>query len=86
MLNIAASEAVVDPKEAAEYAGLVYVTDETSGIRRKRARKGFRYEDEARRAPVRGKAILGRIRTLAIPPAWTDVWICPKANGHLLVR
>ncbi|MGA7116224.1 MAG: DNA topoisomerase IB [Hyphomicrobium sp.] len=83
MLNIAASEAVVDPKEAAEYAGLVYVTDEAPGIRRKRAGEGFRYEDEARRAAVRDKAILDRIRTLAIPPAWTDVWICPKAHGHL---
>lgn len=83
MLNIAASEAVVDPKEAAEYAGLMYVTDEAPGIRRKRAGKGFRYEDEARRATVRDEAVLDRIRALAIPPAWTDVWICARPNGHL---
>jgi len=47
-----------------------------------RAGKGFRYVD-ADQKPVSDKAILRRIKSLAIPPAWVDVWICPISNGHL---
>jgi DNA topoisomerase-1 len=81
MLKLPA-DAVVEVKDAAEYAGLTYVTDEKPGIRRKRAGKGFRYET-ATGAPVRDEATLKRIRALAIPPAWRDVWICPQASGHI---
>src|SRR5689334_22111455 len=56
--------------------------DDRPGLRRLRAGKGFRYVDERGRA-VRDAPTLARIRALAIPPAWTDVWICPSSNGHL---
>lgn len=83
MLTMPASEAVVDPQEAAAAAGLVYVSNDTAGIRRLRSGKGFRYRDDVRGTVVRDESTLARIKSLAIPPAWTDVWICPKANGHL---
>ncbi len=67
---------------SAREAGLTYVTDERPGIRRQRAGKGFRYIDAAGRT-VRDAEVLARIRKLAIPPAWTEVWICPTASGHL---
>lgn len=75
-------ETVVDPKEAAEAAGLVYVSDETPGITRKRSGKGFRYET-AQGQTLKDATNLKRIRSLAVPPAWTNVWICPRPNGHL---
>ncbi|MEZ5817691.1 MAG: DNA topoisomerase IB [Hyphomicrobiaceae bacterium] len=75
-------ETVVDPKGAAEAAGLVYVSDETPGITRKRSGKGFRYET-AQGQTLKDVANLKRIRSLAVPPAWTNVWICPRSNGHL---
>lgn len=62
-------------------AGLFYVADDCPGITRRRNGKGFTYRSG--RGPVRDKRTLERIRQLAIPPAWTDVWICPQANGHL---
>ncbi|MDO1558412.1 DNA topoisomerase IB [Brevundimonas sp. 2R-24] len=62
--------------------GLTWCTDEGSGIRRRRAGKGFAYID-ANGARVTDEKTLARIRSLAIPPAWTDVWICPRANGHI---
>lgn len=71
----------VDPKDAAAAAGLVYVSDEKAGISRKRAGKGFRFE--AARGQKLDEQSLKRVRSLAIPPAWTDVWICSRANGHL---
>src|SRR3954447_16203727 len=77
-----AAETIVDPRDAAESAGLIYVSDEEPGIRRRKAGKGFAYT-----RPVGGKVedepTLKRIRKLAIPPAWTDVWICAKPNGHI---
>ncbi|HEX5866567.1 MAG TPA: DNA topoisomerase IB, partial [Beijerinckiaceae bacterium] len=78
----AESGTVVDPREAAESAGLVYVSDEEPGIRRRKAGKGFSYAKPGGEA-VKDTAVLKRIRSLAIPPAYTDVWICPKANGHI---
>ncbi len=76
------SENVVDPRDAAETAGLRYVSDEEPGIRRKKAGKGFAYvgPDGGR---IADEATLARIRSLAIPPAYTDVWICPRADGHI---
>jgi DNA topoisomerase I len=62
--------------------GLRYVTDRAPGIERRRARTGFRYVDSTGR-PVRDASHVDRIRALAIPPAWTDVWISPDPNGHL---
>ncbi|HWJ94253.1 MAG TPA: DNA topoisomerase IB [Telluria sp.] len=73
---------MVDPTEVAESAGLVYVTDEAKGITRERAGDGFKYA-KPNGQPVSDEATLERIRKLAIPPAWTDVWICTRANGHL---
>lgn len=67
---------------AARQAGLVYVSDCMPGIVRERMREGFGYRDPHGR-PVRGDSVLQRIRALAIPPAYTDVWICTRANGHL---
>jgi len=63
--------------------GLTYVSDQDPGIRRKPARgSGFNYLGPAGKA-VTDEKTLDRIRTLAVPPAWTDVWISPKANGHI---
>ena len=78
-----ASEPVVtDAHEAAESAGLTYVSDVEPGIRRKKCGSGFMYFGVSG-AKVKDAAILKRIRKLAVPPAWTDVWICPNSNGHL---
>jgi DNA topoisomerase-1 len=70
-----------DPPAAAKAAGLRYVNDNKPGIRRERDRDKFRYLD-ADGDPVTDEATLARIKSLAIPPAWTEVWICPQANGH----
>ena len=75
-------ENVVDPRDAAETAGLRYVSDEEPGIRRKKAGKGFTYVGPDGRK-VADEATLSRIRSLAIPPAYADVWICPRADGHV---
>lgn len=61
---------------------LCHVRDNGRGIRRERARGGFRYVD-ARGRRVIDAAVLARVRALAIPPAWEGVWVCPKANGHI---
>ena len=71
-----------DSVAAAVAAHLRYVSDEQPGIRRQRAGRGFRYVDAEGR-PIRDEAVKQRIRALALPPAWRDVWICPRANGHL---
>lgn len=68
--------------EHAEQAGLRWVTDARPGIVRERHGDGFRYR-KADGTPVTDEATLARIRALAIPPAYTDVWICPTANGHI---
>jgi DNA topoisomerase-1 len=73
----------VDPIEAAKAAGLRYVTDAMPGIRRKRVGKNFSYIGSDGR-PIRDPDQLRRIKSLAIPPAWTNVWICPTQNGHIL--
>jgi len=70
------------PTESARAAGLRYVTTEMPGFVRKRAGKGFVYVDSRGRT-IRNQNVIKRINSLAIPPAWTDVWICPLENGHL---
>jgi DNA topoisomerase I len=75
----------VDPVESAEQAGLRYIAEADEalpGIRRKRAGKGFAYIAPDGRS-IRDKQELARFKSLAIPPAWTDVWICPDPNGHI---
>src|SRR5262245_51698228 len=71
-----------DPVASARAAGLRYVRDDRPGIRRRRSGKGFRYVGPSGEV-VHDEETLARIRSLAIPPAWADVWICPQANGHL---
>jgi DNA topoisomerase I len=80
--KIADLDIVTDPAEAAEEAGLRYVSDERPGYSRKANGDDFEYLD-AEGKPIRDEQRLLRIKRLAIPPAWTDVWICPSANGHL---
>ena len=72
----------VAPTASAKAAGLRYVCDSQRGIRRLRSGKGFRYIGPWGR-PVTDEATLKRIRRLAIPPAWTDVWIATDARAHL---
>ena len=73
---------IAESKEAARAAGLRYITDRRAGLHRVKTRTGFRYVDPEGK-PVHDKEILGRIKSLVIPPAWNDVWISPIANGHL---
>src|SRR3954447_11070656 len=82
MLDLSPAEALVDAKEAAAYAGLTYVSDQSPGIHRRKSGKAFRYATE-KGERVKDPATLKRIKALAIPPAWTDVWICSKASGHI---
>ena len=73
-----------NPEGAAKVAGLRYVTDTVPGVARLRAGTGFRYRAADGRM-VRERETLARIRKLAIPPAWENVWICARADGHLQV-
>src|SRR3954468_264385 len=75
-----AVELIRDPIESAQAAGLRYVSDTTPGIRRKRAGSGFSYVAPDGKV-IKDATEISRIRSLAIPPAYTDVWICPRANG-----
>src|SRR5512134_136255 len=72
----------VEGKSAAKSAGLRYVDDRGPGISRVRRGQGVGYCGPDGR-PIRNGETLARIRSLAVPPAWRDVWICPDANGHL---
>src|SRR5262245_58784624 len=76
------AEAVVDPKEAARYAGPTHLADDRQGSGGRRGGQGFRYAD-AQRGRVSHSPPSKRIRAVAIPPAWTDVWICPRPDGHI---
>lgn len=71
-----------ESEAAARDAGLRYVSDQRPGIRRRRVGRSFAYLHPDGR-PVREARELARIRSLAIPPAYEDVWICPIANGHV---
>lgn len=82
-MNPEVSTVTADPVECARDAGLRYVRDEsTPGIIRKKRGRGFVYYLPSG-AQVKDEPTLKRIRSLVIPPAWTQVWICPQANGHL---
>jgi len=76
--NIDSAELVA----AARSARMRYVRDDAPGITRQRAGKDFIYRDTDG-APIRDEETLRRIRALAVPPAWTEVWICPDPRGHL---
>jgi DNA topoisomerase-1 len=73
--------AICDPADAARLAGLRYVSDEEPGIARRRCGSGFTYRDG--RGTIRDADARARIDRLAIPPAWTEVWICPDDRGHI---
>ena len=75
-------EIVTDPEEAAEEAGLRYVSDDQPGYTRKAKGDDFEFFDTTGKKITDETRVL-RIKRLAVPPAYKDVWICPKANGHL---
>ncbi len=74
--------ALPEPEKAAANAGLIYVADTEAGLRRRKCGRGFTYFDE------KGRRVAGkpreRLAALAIPPAWTDVWIAPQEQAHIL--
>jgi len=76
------TKVAADSLEAAEDAGLRYVSDEQRGFSRRRKGEEFEYFD-TKGKPIRDEQRLLRIKRLAIPPAWSDVWICPSPNGHI---
>lgn len=76
------STRINEHRRAATRAGLRYVTDGAPGIRRRRAGTGWAFYTPAGNR-ITARAERRRIKSLAIPPAWTDVWICPDANGHI---
>jgi DNA topoisomerase I len=71
-----------DPKQSTTAAGLRYVSDNSPGISRKSRGSEIKFYDGEGRV-IKKSEELQRIRSLAIPPAWKNVWICPRANGHL---
>jgi DNA topoisomerase-1 len=71
----------IEPREAAEQAGLHYVSDEDPGITRKKSGRGFAYYLKGKL--LRDETVLKRVRSLAVPPAYHDVWICPDPRGHI---
>ncbi len=82
---VAAPHSVATPAgslAAAKSAGLRYVNDADPGLARHPSRGDFRYLNSRGRR-INDSVTLARIRRLAIPPAWTDVWICPHADGHI---
>jgi DNA topoisomerase IB len=81
-LESAISDLSLAPQEIAAASGLLYVTDDEPGLSRIRRGKGFAYKN-LQGAVVRDSATLQRIRSLAIPPAYADVWICTHPRGHL---
>lgn len=80
--KVADLQIVTDPEEAAQEAGLRYVSDEQPGYTRKKKGDDFEFFD-TKGKPITDETRLLRIRRLAIPPAYSDVWICPTANGHI---
>src|SRR5205085_12012521 len=72
-----------EPRDAARFAGLRYVSDDRPGIRRRRSGRGFSYSSPTGER-ITDPEQLRWIRSLAVPPAWTDVWISPTRNGHIL--
>ena len=80
--TLAHADAVAESKSTAKAAGLVYVSDADPGISRALKGDHFVFFD-AKGKPIENEAEVVRIRKLAVPPAYTDVWICPRANGHI---
>jgi DNA topoisomerase-1 len=76
------SNDAIEPVVGPVPAGLVWCSDAEPGLTRREARQGFDYYD-TKGAPIRDPRVLDRIRGLAIPPAWSEVWICPSARGHI---
>ena len=76
------SKLVAEAIEAAEEAGLRYISDDRAGYTRRKKGDDFEYLDTDGK-PVRDEQRLLRLKRLAIPPAWTDVWICPSSNCHI---
>lgn len=74
----------LSPDQEAELAGLVYVSADGPGYMRRRCGRGFRYVD-SKGVTVRQGDLIQRFRSLVIPPAWEDVWICEHIDGHLQV-
>jgi DNA topoisomerase-1 len=72
----------LDPVKAAKVAQLRYVSDKKPGITRHRSGTSFSYHHPDGK-PVRDEETLARIKRLAIPPAWEEVWVCPFENGHI---
>jgi DNA topoisomerase-1 len=81
-LPTSATLAMADAPAVAKAAGLRYVHDGMPGISRERRGEQFRYRDPVGRL-IADEATLARIKSRAIPPAWTEVWICQRDNGHL---
>ena len=71
-----------DPRSDAAAAGLRYVADDEPGLTRRVRGRGFTFLDAGGR-PVDDPGTVARLRALAVPPAWRDVWLCPDADGHL---
>lgn len=80
--SISIAEAVTNPIESAKAVGLRYVSDTIPGIRRHRSGEEFVYVGVDGH-PIADPEELARFKALIIPPAWTDVWICPLPDGHL---
>ena len=80
--EIKADEIKPDPEQSARDAGLRYVSDEAPGITRRKSGRGFSYRDTDGNT-IRDKKIIQRIKDLAIPPAYTELWICPHPKGHI---
>lgn len=77
-----ANSDTAEPRKIAKRAGLVYADDSAPGFQRIRRGKRFNYVGPSGKV-VRDPRVLQRIRSLAIPPAWTNVWICRRPRGHL---
>ena len=73
----------MDPIQSAQQAGLRYVTDTSPGITRRRWGRGFTFLD-AQGQRITDQQVRSHLKSLPIPPAWQDVWICPDPQGHLL--
>jgi DNA topoisomerase-1 len=80
--GLSASSRLTEHRESAHSAGLRYVTDGISGIRRKRVGSGWAYYMPDG-ALIKDSPTRKRLNALAIPPAWTNVWICPDPDGHI---
>jgi len=81
-VSVETLEPLNKPQVAAQAAGLRYVTDQMPGISRRKSGAGFCYIYPTGEL-VKEQAVLERIKSLVIPPAWSDVWICPDPAGHL---